>query len=163
MLPSVPKPLLVKREMTVTDTDIIATNEPEPEPKLDLGEVMTTLTKFSNSTNVKQLTKDINIERRQIKFVTKMKDVLDKLDKVKLEPAEKLEPLFLFCLQSATDYLHEHKQENVEDICADLLKPLCNGDVALTKQIIKMVRKRIKASTRWRRNKRKIYRFFFRW
>jgi len=155
MLPSIQKNPVVKREIIVDDSDLL-------DSKLtpDLKEVMTTLTKFGSSSNVQKMTKDINIERRQLKFTTKMTDVLEQLKKLNIDSSE-IEPLFLFCLQSATDYLHENTQESLEDICADLLKPLCNNDVVLTKQIIKMVRKNIKSSTWWRRNKRKICKFFF--
>ena len=155
MLPSIQKNPVVKREIIVDDSDLL-------DSKLtpDLKEVMTTLTKFGSSSNVQKMTKDINIERRQLKFTTKMTDVLEQLKKLNIDSSE-IEPLFLFCLQSATDYLHENTQESLEDICADLLKPLCNNDVVLTKQIIKMVRKNIKSSTFWRRNKRKICKFFF--
>ena len=157
MLPSIQKNPVVKREIIVDDSDLL-------DSKLtpDLKEVMTTLTKFGSSSNVQKMTKDINIERRQLKFTTKMTDVLEQLKKLNIDSSE-IEPLFLFCLQSATDYLHENTQESLEDICADLLKPLCNNDVVLTKQIIKMVRKNIKSSTWWRRNKRKICKFFFLW
>ena len=162
MLPSIQKPPMVKREIIVDDSDLINSKLTPPVVELDLGEVMTTLTKFGSSSNVQKMTKDINIERRQLKFTTKMTDVLEQLKKLNIDSSE-IEPLFLFCLQSATDYLHEHEPESLEDICADLLKPLCNNDVVLTKQIIKMVRKNIKSSTFWRRNKRKICKFFFSW
>jgi len=159
MLPSsVPKIPSLKREIIVNDSDLLADSKINTE--LDLGEVMTTLTKFGNSTNVQKMTKDINLERRQVKFTTKMTDVLGQLKRLNIDSSE-IEPLFLFCLQSATDYLYEHDQEGLEDICANLLKPLCNNDVVLTKQIIKMVRKNIKSSTWWRRNKKRVYKFFF--
>jgi len=94
-----------------------------------------------------------------------MKHVIDKVRTIDLNDVNVIKLLFLFVLQSASDYFYLPNNKECEDVkikcCVELLKPLVKNDEKLCKQIIDLVICNVKKSTFYRRNKRCIGKIFF--
>ena len=121
------------------------------------------LKKLSTSSKTKSVVTTINLERKKEKFTSRVKNVLDKFDTIKLDNQdEKLQLLFLFVMQSANDILGQ--SDETTDICTSLLKPFVNGDENLTKNIMNIVKSKVKPLTMYRKYKHHLYHiasFFF--
>lgn len=154
MLPS-------RTPIVIHSSDFVA--EPQSKPESlgvdEMKETLADIEKFSKSSHLSQLKQDVKLQRRVAKFRGKMTKVLSNLKKMEMD---ELNSVFLFVMQSATDYLYCADTEKFErikqEICAELLCPLTGGDVKLCCGIMKIVEKDIKKSTVFRRNKKNIAR-----
>ena len=113
---------------------------------------------FSSSSNMKNVMNTVNADRRREKFVIKLNTILSKFSAIKLseEDDKRIELLFLFVMQSATDYLRDDK--NKDEVCIQLLRRFVSDDDDLCKNIMSIVRSKIKPLTFYRRNKHMILR-----
>ena len=130
----------------------------------DLKEMLTSIQTFSKSSSMKDIQVDLNAKKRVAKFEGQMEKILTNIKKLKLDE-DNLKNLVLFVLQSAEDYIYDSDEEKSkrlkEDICVKLLRPFTNGDIKLVKQFISIVNDKVKKSTLFRRNKKRMMKLFF--
>ena len=138
----------------------------ERQPNLttdEMKEFANDLKKMSTSSRTKDVVQTINLERKKEKFTTRVQSILEKFDVIKLDNTdEKLQTLFLFVMQTASDILGD--SDETRAICLQLLKPFVNGDEYLTKNIMNIVKSKVKPLTMYRKYKHHLYHiasFFF--
>jgi len=111
---------------------------------------------FSSSSKMRNVMNAVNDDRRRSKFIEKINHILNQFNAIKLDDNDKrVELLFLFVMQSATDYLG-NDDNNKDEICRELLVRFVKDDEDLCKNIMNLVRPRIKPLTFIRRNKHRI-------
>lgn len=152
--------MAAKRPSVVLGDDAVIQEPASAEALRDAAESIRT---FSQSKSSRALAGELSFQKRQEKFVAKMKPVLDRLAEMKV-PDNGLQNLILLVMQSAEDYLWHSDAEKCriakEEACVTLLKRFTKDDAALCKQMMALCARLVKPSTWWRRNKRAIAHFF---
>ena len=122
---------------------------------------------FSRSSSMGSIVSDIELIKKVSKFEVKIASVLENIKKLDIQDDTQLQKLFLFVLQSCSDYIYVADADRCHkikmDLCVKLLKPFVKDDETLCKSIINIVQSRVKPSTWLRRNKRfviKVGKFF---
>ena len=112
---------------------------------------------MSNSSNMKGVIENLDSQRKQQKFSEKIEIILKQFECIKLDKDdERMQLLFLFTMQSANDYLQNDDKK--DEICLQLLKQLVNDDEYLTKNIMNIVKSKVKPLTYYRRYKHNFMR-----
>ena len=148
------KPKLT-REITLSENDLIE----KEESVIDEKEIVEEIKFFSNASNLKGVQDQLLLQKKLKKFESKIVKHLAVIEKC-LDSEESLECLFLFAMQSFEDYIFmsnkDEKTKLMKVVVCRLLKDFVRDD-KLCLNLIKIVGKQIKASTLWRRNKKRIY------
>ena len=154
-----------KSNLVLDETDVIkevSNPMPVPAKKCDAAQVVKDMQKMSNSTATRSIAKSNKSQERKDKFINRVKSIVDNFSSVKLdEEDERVQTLFLFVMQMATDFLPEDEQK---DVCLSVLKPVVNGDEELCRNIMSCVKKSVKPLTTYRLYHNRVLRllrFFF--
>ena len=128
----------------------------------EIQNMMKAIRNMTHSSNMQSVVGSLNLDRRRRKFVEKVEDILKKFENIKLDnDDERIKTLFLFVMQSANDYLE--KDIKKDEIVLELLKKIVT-DEFLCKNIINIVKERVKPLTFYRKYKHTILKgfgFFF--
>ena len=148
-------PITNRKSLKLDDDAVIqdAKNLSVEEMKSTINEIK----KITNSSNMKSVCGMLDVERKRVKFYEKVQIILEKFENIKLDnDNERLQTLFLFVMQSATDYLHNDTKEKREEICLNLLKPFVKDDEFLTRNIMNIVQGKVKPLTLYRKYKHSV-------
>lgn len=123
----------------------------------ELKTIVNDVKKLSNSSNMKSVMVSVNEERKRKKFYEKINIILDKFESIKMEnDDDRLQTLFLFVMQAASDYLFDESKR--DEICIKLLCRFAKNDETLTVNIMNIVKSKVKKPTWFRKNKHNVYR-----
>lgn len=127
-------------------------------------ELLKDIKAFNNSTSFKQTRTNFRLQKKRVKFLRKMEVIINAVNALPKDD-NKLQSIFLFVLQSATDYIYdtndvEQSERLQNQAVLQLLKPMVNDSEELCQQIINIVKVKVKKSTWYRRNKKYIGKFF---
>lgn len=156
-----------QKAMRITEDDLL--DEKQTSASVlsleEMKSVISDIKKMSNSSNMKSVVSSINVERKRSKFYEKVEVILKKFDDIKLDNNdERIQILFMFVMQSATDYLFDDCKEKRDEICITLLKRFVNDDEFITKNIMNIVSSKVKPLTFYRKYKHSLLKglgFFF--
>ena len=155
-------PLKQQRKVTLCETDE-EQNQKQPQSQSltfeELKEFSNDILKISHSSKSKSVLARLKTDSKETKFVERVTSILDKFDKVQPNDCEKLEVLFLFVMQTANDILGNNEQS--DEICLQLLKKFVNDDEYLTRNVMNIVKTKVKPLTMYRKYKHRMYKFFF--
>ena len=151
-------PLKQQRKVNLDEVDVQCEEKNKTLSVDELKEFTQDILKISHSSKSKSVLAQIKFDSKQKKFVERVSSILEKFNKIQPDDDKKLEVLFLFVMQSASDILGA--DESSDEICLDLLKQFTNGDDYLTKNVMNLVKQKVKPMTIYRKYKHRMYRFF---
>lgn len=140
--------------------DILPTADTRAVDSAELKETLASIQKFSRSSSMRSITDDIALRRKVAKFEDKIGVVLQNIKKLNVENDDQLQTLFIFVMQSCSDFIYikdDVKCSQVRnDLCVKLLKGFVKDDEKLCRSIMSIVQPRIKPSTWLRRNRQNL-------
>ena len=137
-------------------------DEENEKPVLSMEEmksVISDVRKMTNSSNMKKVVGSLDVQRKRQKFCMKVETILEKFgDIVLANNDERLQIVCLFVMQSAADYLHYDDKDKVDALCVELLKRFVNNDENLMRNVMNIVKQKIKPMTMYRKCKHMLSR-----
>jgi len=131
----------------------------------EMKSVMNDIKKMSNSSNIKPVMGTLNYSRKREKFNEKVTKILKKLDSIDISDADdEIKTIFLFVLQASSDYLDNGLE--TDKMLINILKRFVNNDEFITKNIISIVKEKVKKMSLYRRYKKRVFNgcsFFLEW